>query len=85
IALKNQARISHPLNKENFMLAKLIDFLLCRFTSFITGCSPTKERLRNNLQEKIDCIMPIIIVTGILYYFGCLYPMKYAKYPPCRG
>lgn len=62
------------------MLAKLIDFLLCRFTSFITGVRPQKT-LRNNLQEKIDCIMPIIIVTGILYYFGCLYPMKYAKIP----
>ena len=45
------------------MLARLIDFLLCRFASFITGVRH-KPAIANNLQKGIVFILPIIIAWG---------------------
>ena len=51
------------------MLARLIDFLLCRFASFITGVRP-QAAIAEQSSEGIASILPIIIVMGILFYFG---------------
>ncbi|SNV71681.1 phospholipid/glycerol acyltransferase family protein [Pasteurella multocida] len=62
------------------MLAKLIDFLLCRFTSFITGVRPQKNVTQQST-GKNRLYYANHNSHGDLYYFGCLYPMKYAKIP----
>ena len=51
------------------MFARLIDFLLCRFASFITGVRP-QAAIAEQSSEGIVSILPIIIVMGILSYFG---------------
>ena len=56
------------------MIARLIDFLLCRFASFITGVRP--QAAMNNLQKGIVSILLIITAMVILSYFGFHYLMK---------
>ena len=57
------------------MLARLIDFLLCRFASFITGVRP-QPAIAEQSSEGHRVYFAIIIVMGILSYFGFHYLMK---------
>ena len=57
------------------MIARLIDFLLCRFASFITGVRP-QAAIAEHLQRGIVSILPIITAMVISSYFGFHYLMK---------
>ena len=60
------------------MLAKLIDFLLCRFTSFITGVRPQKN-VEQQSADKHRLYFANHNSHVILFYCGSLCLIKCAK------